>query len=320
MSEYSKLKFITSKDSPSVPASVIEQRGGHTGNAVNKHSRLRFNIKVPRKGKQMAVNFPPRPAPVIIEKMQNSIPHQKQRVPTIRFGPTETFQSHDDSVSSQGSLQSKADMLLSDRLALATWLAKRDLERNRAFALTMLAKQSGTSEPHSELDSGSGDDSLDKFDSSIVEPNQLEESFPDPSSTRLTRKRNLVTDPSVKYRTSTVQKKLQFRDLSPGVAHPKTLRKHPHRELPKEESLVRRTNYEEADRNRQNLDLLMSFKQMLGQLSALEGVLKRSHSNRICDLDELELRREGVRGEEQVARNGRLMYNLKQQVHINNAR
>ena len=333
--------------------SVVECRGGRCGYAVNRHSQLRFNMKVPPRSAHMAANFPPRPSPVVIEKGTAAVKNTQSGVSIV------SATAHNVSTVSQSSLQqSRSKVLMSDGLALASWLAKRDLKRNRLGALAALnagchrSDMDGEGEEEEEEgEDGSGSDLLEDGPSPSTGRDQYKGMQAFQAGVKMEGRpikgmnRNVHFDTITGLLASNTTKgekhsrKGQGRHPASALlavqpnTYPNSMRhKSPHRShitsplSGSENSIVGRSEErkEEGVYDTAGVECHRLHKQLLGQFASLEGVLRRSLERggvegrdvEGTELDEEEAGRRRARGEEQLVRSSRTVYNLKQQVCV----
>ena len=324
LSEYTQLSFTNASRAPPLPQSVVDQRGGHTGCAVNKHSRLRFNIKVPSTMNAIGTNFPPRPAPIVIEKP----PKSAQSSHLGHAGPIAGFSNQEDSFSS---LESKLDLFLSDNMALASWLARRDLERNRELAFTQLQRNtqdcsegdSQSNSDQSECDrDGRDDGSVDnvhRVPTHSAHHLQMDTPWAPKGTVEKTAKRLHQIPKSVHFQEKSRSSQPLFTARDPPrqnfTVGSRLSYKPPEQQV---QSAKHTQQQEQDDYVKEKSELSKLCQQLTGQLTAIEGVLRRRREEGYVEAEEEEedVRRKRLRGEEQVMRSNRLVYNLRQQVCV----
>ena len=349
VSQYSQLKFVDSPHSLPLPPSVVECRGGRSGYAVNQHSQLRFNVKVPPRSTHMEANFPPRPSPVVIEKGAAAVQNAQTSVSAV------SATAHNVSTVSQTSLQPGSKVLMSDGLALASWLAKRDLERNRLGALAVLnagSQHSDMEEEEEEEEDGSGSDLLEDGLCQSLGRGQHESMQPFQADLKVESRPTKAMSRNVHFDTSTgllasnaTERRARHSMVGQGNrpasalldiqrnTYPKSTRNKSSRPPHITAALNGRENAitsreeereEESVYDAAGLECHRLHKQLLGQLAALEGVLRRTlESGRVegsdtegGEIEEEGARRRRARGEEQLVRSSQTVYNLKQQVCV----
>ena len=240
-----------------------------------------------------------------------------------------------DSISS---VESKLDLFMSDEMALASWLAKRDLERNREFAVTLLEQDGQEHVDDSSLqhdpdqnfhhDDGDG---FDDEDESEAEPTQ-----PDIKLQSETRRPLGYTQAKSVQKSQRLLKSVQFQSNGSSPQHRHSASSHSAKH--KSDRIVTGTDsrhyshhhhHQQQQQQQQQLhkqqenylkeknELCKLCQQLTGQLTAIEGILRRHcQEGHVEEEEEENVRRVRVRAEEQVMRSNRLVYNLRQQVCV----